>query len=239
MAKEPMFSKILLKVSGESLMGEQQFGIDSIAVGRICDDIADAMDTGCRLAIAIGGGNIFRGVNLAGDGKNRVTADHMGMLATVMNGLALKMALRDRNCDCVVMSATAIPSMCETFTQEGMENHLRAGKVIIFVAGIGSPYFTSDTVSALRALEMGADAIFKATQVDGIYSEDPKKNPNAEKFDLISHKEVLDRGLQVMDVAAVSLAQTKNLPIIVFSIHTKGGLKAILEGGGIYTRVQG
>lgn len=231
------YNRVLLKVSGEALMGDQGFGIDPDTVNRICSDIKEGLELGVRAALVVGGGNIFRGVALAANGADRVSGDHMGMLATVMNAIALRMALVDMGVDAVVLSAIDMPEICEPFSQRAAEKYFEAGKVLIFAGGTGNPYFTTDTAAALRACEMKCDALFKATQVDGIYSEDPKNNPDAVRFDKITHAEVLSRGLAIMDAAAVSLTQDVNIPVVVFSLEDKGGFARILKGEGRSTTV--
>jgi len=231
------YSRVLFKVSGEALMGDQGFGIDPKMTARIASDIGEVCRLGARVCIVVGGGNIFRGVALAAKGANRVTGDHMGMLATVMNAMALKMALEDAGIGAVVLSAIDMEKFCETFTQRGLEAHLDAGRVVVFAAGTGNPYFTTDTAAALRACEMGADAIVKGTQVDGIYSADPKKDPKAIRFDKITHSEVLEKGLEVMDAAAVSIARDAGIPVLVFALQEKGEFARILQGKGRCTTV--
>ena len=231
------YERVLFKVSGEALMGSQSFGIDPKMTARIAGDVKEAVGLGVRVALVVGGGNIFRGVALAAKGADRVTGDHMGMLATVMNAKALKMALDDAGMDAVVLSAVDMAAFCETFTQRGLEAHLDAGRVVVFAGGTGNPFFTTDTAAALRASEMRADALFKGTQVDGVYSADPKKDPDAERFDTISHDEMLARGLKVMDEAAVALARNAGIPIVVFSLEKPGELARILQGKGRCTRV--
>lgn len=231
------YARVLFKVSGEALMGSRQFGIDPEMTERIAADIAEAVSMGTRVAVVVGGGNIFRGVALAADGADRVTGDHMGMLATVMNAKALVMALRKTGLDAIVMSAVDMPAFCETFTQRGLDAHLEAGRVVVFAGGTGNPFFTTDTAAALRASEMGADALFKGTQVDGVYSADPKKDPSAERFETITHSQMLSRGLKVMDEAAVALARNAGIPIVVFSLEQKGEFARILKGKGRCTTV--
>ena len=233
----PLYDRILYKVSGEALMGDQGFGIDPEAVARIVDDIVEARRLGVQMALVVGGGNIFRGVALASNGADRVTGDHMGMLAIVMNALALRMAFETRGVDAVVLSGLAVPAAVETFTQRGMIGHRDAGRVIIFAGGTGNPYFTSDTGAALRAAEFGAEAILKGTQVDGVYAADPRREPDAERFERISHSDVLERGLAIMDAAAVAMARDNGIDIVVFSIREAGGLQAVLQGEGTYTTV--
>lgn len=233
----PIFKRVLLKVSGEALMGSQGFGIDVAVADRIASDVAAVRSMGVDVGIVVGGGNIFRGVAVASKGGERVTGDHMGMLGTVINALALATSLRKMNVDTVVVSAIAMPEICESFSQRGTLAHLNAGRVVIFAGGTGNPFFTTDSAAALRGAEIGAEAIFKGTQVDGIYSADPKKDPDAVRFDRLTHQQVLERGLQVMDVAAVAIARENNIPIIVFSIHKAGGFGEIMAGGGLKTIV--
>ncbi len=219
-------------------MGEQGFGIDAKMTAQIAADIKAAADIGCKIGVVVGGGNIFRGVALAAKGADRVTGDHMGILATTMNALALRMAIEETGIKCVVMSAVDMPLIAETFSQRSLDTHLEQGSVVVFAGGTGHPFFTTDTASALRAAEMGADAMFKGTQVDGIYSADPKKDPNAKRFDRISHDEILAKGLTVMDTAAVALARDNQIAVVVFSIHKPGGLLDILNGEGRCTIVE-
>lgn len=232
------FKRILLKASGEALMGDQGFGIDPAVTSRLANDVRQAIELGVEIAIVIGGGNIFRGVSLAAQGADRVTGDHMGMLATVMNALALRMAFKAAGIRCEVLSAIDMPEICETFNQRRMNELLSEKTVLIFAGGTGNPFFTTDTAAALRACEMNADGLFKGTQVDGIYSADPKKVPDAERFETISHSEVLERGLEVMDASAVSLTKSADIPIVVFSLHEKEGLAKILKGEGRCTTVR-
>jgi len=233
------YKNVLLKVSGEALMGDIGFGIDPDTVKRICTDIKEGIDLGARVGLVVGGGNIFRGVALAAKGADRVSGDHMGMLATVMNAIALRMALIDLGVDAVVLSAIDMAEVCEPFTQRVAEKYSAEGKVVIFAGGTGNPYFTTDTAAALRACEMQCDALMKATQVDGIYSADPQKDPNAERFETITHAEVLSRGLEVMDAASVSLTKDANIPVVVFSLSEPGGFAKILKGEGRSTTVSG
>ncbi|MEZ5871962.1 MAG: UMP kinase [Nitratireductor sp.] len=234
---EPVYRRVLLKVSGEALMAESGFGIDPEVTSRIARDIKRAVSMGVVVGVVIGGGNIFRGVSLAAKGADRVMADHMGMLATVMNALAMRMALEAIDVPSVVLNALTMPQIAESFSQRRLEDHLNEGKVVIFAGGTGNPFFTTDTAAALRASEMKCDALFKGTQVDGIYAADPRNNPGAERYERISHSEVLNRGLSVMDAAAVSLARDAHIPIVVFSIHEEGGFGEILQGRGRCTTV--
>ncbi|SKA33609.1 UMP kinase [Consotaella salsifontis] len=237
MTAELRFKRVLLKVSGEALMGDQGFGIDVAVADRIAGDIAAVRRLGVDISVVIGGGNIFRGVAVASKGGDRVTGDHMGMLATVINALALRTSLMKLGVDTVVLSAIAMPEICESFSQRVALAHAEAGRVVIFAGGTGNPFFTTDSAAALRAAEMGADALFKGTQVDGIYSEDPKINPNAERYDQLTHDDVLRQGLAIMDVAAIALARENRIPIVVFSIHHQGEFARILTGGGRATIV--
>lgn len=238
MAAKPLYNRVLLKASGEALMGAQGFGIDVEVADRIAGDIAEARALGVEVGVVVGGGNIFRGVAVASKGGDRVTGDHMGMLGTVINALALATSLRKLGIETEVLSAISMPEICQSFSQRAAVHHLEKGRVVIFAGGTGNPFFTTDSAAALRAAEIGAKAIFKGTQVDGIYSDDPKKYPDAVRFDRLTHREVLSKGLAVMDVAAVALARENSIPIIVFSIHEKGEFGAILTGGGRATIVQ-
>ena len=233
----PKYRRVILKASGEALMGSQGFGIDVSVVDRIAADIAEARDLGVEVGVVIGGGNIFRGVAVASKGGDRVTGDHMGMLGTVINSLALRTSLVKIGVDTVVLSAIAMPELCESFSQRQATAYMNEGKVVIFAGGTGNPFFTTDSAAALRAAEIGADALFKGTQVDGVYSADPRKVKDAVRYDRISHDQVMREGLGVMDAAAIALARENNIPIIVFSIHEKGGFGAILRGAGHCTVV--
>lgn len=234
---EKRYRRVVLKASGEALMGEQGFGIDVSVVDRIARDILEARKLGVEVGVVIGGGNIFRGVAVASKGGDRVTGDHMGMLATVINSLALRTSLVKMGVDAVVMSAIAMPELCESFSQRQATSYMNAGKVVIFAGGTGNPFFTTDSAAALRAAEIGADALFKGTQVDGVYSADPRKDPNATRYERLSHAQVIRDGLAIMDTAAIALARENHIPIIVFSIHEEGGFNAILKGGGHCTIV--
>ncbi|PSM20330.1 UMP kinase [Nitratireductor sp. StC3] len=237
MPANPPYRRVLLKASGEALMGKQGFGIDVSVADQIAADIAEARKLGVEVGLVIGGGNIFRGVAVASAGGDRVTGDHMGMLATVINSLAMRTSLVKIGVDAVVLSAIAMPELCESFSQRKATAYMNAGKVVIFAGGTGNPFFTTDSAAALRAAEIGADALFKGTQVDGVYSADPKKHPDARRYEHITHREVLQKGLAVMDTAAIALARENNIPIIVYSIHEKGGFGAILKGKGRCTVV--
>jgi uridylate kinase len=220
----------LLKLSGEALMGGQGYGIDTAVAARIARDIAAARDGGAQIALVVGGGNIFRGMAGAAKGMDRASADHMGMLATVMNALALEQALQDAGAPARAMSAIPMPTVCEPFSRRAALAHLDEGRVVVFGGGTGNPFFTTDTAAALRAVEMGCDALLKGTQVDGVYSADPKSDPDATRYDRLTHDEVLARNLKVMDAAAIALARENNIPIVVFSIHEDGNLARVLAG---------
>ncbi|MEL7429893.1 MAG: UMP kinase [Pseudomonadota bacterium] len=237
MGSKLRYRNVLLKVSGEALMGSGAFGIDPDTVGRIAGDIKEGIGLGTAVHLVVGGGNIFRGVALAAKGADRVSGDHMGMLATVMNAIALRMALQEQGVDAVVLSAIAMDEVCEPFSQRAAKAHASAGRTIIFAGGTGNPYFTTDTAAALRACEMECDALLKATQVDGIYSADPKTNPDAERFETLTHSKVLSLGLEVMDAAAVSLTRDAAIPVVVFSLDEAGGFAKILKGEGRSTTV--
>ena len=237
MPGKPIYRRVLLKASGEALMGAQGFGIDVSVVDQIAADIVEARELGVEVGVVIGGGNIFRGVAVASKGGDRVTGDHMGMLGTVINSMALRTSLVKQGVEAVVLSAIAMPELCEGFSQRQATAYMNAGKVVLFAGGTGNPFFTTDSAAALRAAEIGADALFKGTQVDGVYSADPKHDPSATRYDRISHDEVLAKGLAIMDTAAIALARENNIPIIVYSIHEKGGFGDILRGSGRYTLV--
>lgn len=238
MTSQPLYKRVLLKASGEALMGQQGFGIDVAVADRIAADIAEVRGLGVEVGVVVGGGNIFRGVAVASKGGDRVTGDHMGMLATVINALALATSLRKLGIDTEVLSAISMPEICQSFSQRAALHHLEKGRVVIFAGGTGNPFFTTDSAAALRAAEMGAEAILKGTQVDGIYSADPKTNPGATRFESLTHDEVLNKGLAVMDVAAVALARENKIPIVVFSIHEVGAFAKIITGGGRATIVR-
>jgi uridylate kinase len=231
------YSKVLLKVSGEALLGDQPFGIDEKLVDRIAAEIGEAVALGVKVGVVAGGGNIFRGMAIANAGGNRVAGDQMGMLATVMNSIALHEGLERKGIKARIFSAVPMPTICETFTQQRAEKAFLGGRVLLFAGGTGNPFFTTDSGAALRAAEMGCDALFKGTNVDGIYSADPKKDNNAKRFDRLTHAEVLARGLAVMDAAAVALARDNRIPVIVFSIRQPGAFVDILKGGGRATIV--
>lgn len=231
------YKRVLLKVSGEALMGTRDYGIDNATVERIADEVAEAAATGVELCLVIGGGNIFRGVAGVAQGMDRTTADSMGMLATVMNALAMHQALEDKGVSARTMSAIPMPTVCEPYARQRAVRHLAKGRVVVFAAGTGNPFFTTDTAAALRAAEMDCNALLKGTNVDGVYSADPKEDANAARFEALTHLDVLSRDLNVMDAAAITLARDNRIPIIVFSIQTEGALGAVLRGEGRYTIV--
>ena len=233
----PRYKRILLKISGEALMGEKPFGLDMAMVDRVAAEIAGVWRMGIEIGLVIGGGNIFRGVSDAAKGMERTTADYMGMLATVMNALAMENALTKQGVAARTMSAVPMPTVCEPFTRQRAWKHLEAGRVVLFAGGTGNPFFTTDTGAALKAAETKCQALFKGTSVDGIYSDDPKTNPDAERFDTITYDEVLRRNLKVMDAAAVALARDNNIPLVVFSIREPGALGKVLRGEGTFTVV--
>jgi uridylate kinase len=229
------YRRVLLKLSGEALMGEQGYGLDSAMVGQVADEVKSVIGLGVEVCLVIGGGNIFRGVAGAAKGMERATADYMGMLATVMNSLAMQSALEQRGVVTRVQSAITMQAVCEPYIRRRAIRHMEKGRAVIFAAGTGNPFFTTDTAAALRASEMGCDALLKATKVDGVYSADPKKVPEAIRYERLGYLEVLSRDLQVMDASAISLARENRIPILVFSIHNKGGFADVVQGKGLYT----
>lgn len=231
----PVYKRVLLKISGEALMGDQNYGIDLKTAERVASEVGQAVKSGVEVCLVIGGGNIFRGLSAAAKGMDRAAADYMGMLATVMNALGMQTALERIGVQTRVQSAIPMTSICEPYIRRRAIRHMEKGRVVIFAAGTGNPFFTTDTAAALRAAEMGCDALFKGTQVDGVYSDDPRKNPDAERYEQLDYLEVLSRDLKVMDAAAVTLMRENAIPIVVFSIHDKGGLARVLSGQGICT----
>ena len=232
------FKRILLKLSGEALMGGGSFGIDPAETARIAGEIKIAQDAGYQLCIVVGGGNIFRGLSAEKAGFDRANADYMGMLATVMNALAVQNALEKLGVDTRVQSAIPMPSVCEPYIRRRAERHLEKGRVVIFAAGTGNPYFTTDTGAALRAAEMKCDALFKGTSVDGVYTADPKKDATATRYDELSFTKVLADDLKVMDASAVSMCRDNDIPIVVFNIRETGNLARVLAGDGVSTMVR-
>jgi len=238
MSQAPHYKRVLLKLSGEALMGGREFGLDTDTVGAIARDIGDVVAMGVEVCIVIGGGNIFRGVSGASKGMDRAQADYMGMLATVMNALAMQNALERQKIPTRVQSAIPMASVCEPYIRRRAERHMEKGRVVIFGAGTGNPFFTTDTAAALRAAEMGCDALLKGTQVDGVYSADPRKVPNATRYERLTYHDVLANDLQVMDAAAISLSRENRLPIIVFNINAAGAFAQVMRGEGKFTRIE-
>ena len=231
------YRRILLKLSGEALMGNKPYGIDSEVISRYAEEIKTVVSSGAQLGIVIGGGNIFRGVQGADDGMDRVQADHMGMLATVINGLALQSSLERIGVQTRLQSAIPMDKICEPFIRRRAVRHLEKGRVVIFSAGTGNPYFTTDTGATLRAIEIQAEVILKGTRVDGIYTADPEKDSSATRYETISYTEVYERGLNVMDLTAFTLSQENNLPIVVFDMNKPGNLLRIIQGDNVGTLV--
>ena len=238
MAEKMRFKRVLLKVSGEALMGDGQYGIDVATVDRIADEVKQAIALGVEVCMVIGGGNIFRGLAGAADGMDRSSADYMGMMATVMNALAMQNGLERMGVPTRVLSAIPMSTVCEPYIRRRATRHMEKGRVVIFAAGTGNPFFTTDTAAALRAAEMSCDALMKGTNVDGVYSADPKKDKDAERYDNLSYMEVLSKDLKVMDASAVSLSRENGIPIVVFSIQESGGFVQVLQGDGACTIVQ-
>ena len=237
MPESPIYKRVLLKVSGEALMGPREYGLDRDTLLRIAGDIGDVAALGVQVSLVIGGGNIFRGVSAAAGGMDRAQADYIGMLATVMNALAMQSALEKCGVPTRVQSAIPMASVCEPYIRRRAERHMEKGRVVIFGAGTGNPFFTTDTAAALRAAEMGCDALLKGTQVDGVYSADPCKFADAERYEELTYLDVLARDLGVMDAAAISLARENGLPIVVFNIHAAGAFGQVMRGEGRFTRI--
>lgn len=233
------FKRVLLKISGEALMGDQGYGLHPPTVERIAAEVKTVHDLGAEICMVIGGGNIFRGLQGSAQGMERTTADYMGMLATVMNALAMQSSLEEQGVHTRVVSAIPMDQVCEPYIRRRAVRHLEKKRVVIFAAGTGNPYFTTDTAATLRASEMACEAIFKGTQVDGIYDKDPKQHSDAVRYDAVTYDEVLQKRLKVMDASAIALARDNNLPIIVFSLDEPGGFRGILSGNGTYTKVHG
>lgn len=239
LAVPPRYRRVLLKMSGEALLGDQSFGHDSKVLRQLAAEVKAAHDLGVELCLVIGGGNIIRGAALAGAGVERASADYMGMLGTVINALAVQSVIEQVGLPTRVMSAIPMSSVCEPYIRRRAIRHLEKGRVVIFAAGTGNPFFTTDTAAALRATEMGCDAILKATQVDGVYDSDPKKNPAARRFDQLSYLDVLAKDLRVMDASAISLARESAIPIVVFAVQAPGALARVLRGEGTFTIITG
>ncbi len=229
------YRRILLKLSGEGLMGEREYGLDPAMLDRVAREIRKVHVDGVQVCLVIGGGNIFRGVSGAATGMDRTSADYMGMLATVINALAVQAALEKAGVPTRVQSAIQMAAVCESYIRRRAIRHMEKGRVVIFAAGTGNPFFTTDTAAALRAVEMNCDAVLKATQVDGVYSADPLREPDAVRYDSLTFRDVLTRDLKVMDAAAITLCRENDIPILVFSLHTEGALAEVLAGRGRYT----
>ena len=234
---KPIYDRVVVKVSGEALMGPEPFGIHQPTLERIAADLVAARALGIGIGVVIGGGNIFRGVKVSEQGIPRVAADMMGILATVMNALALETAIEKAGAPARTMSASAMPEICETYERRRAVRYLGNGQMVLLAGGTGNPFFTTDTTAVLRAAEVGAQAVLKATAVDGVYSADPKADKNAQRYDRLTHQEAIERRLKVMDATAFALAQENRMPIIVFSIREKGAIEAVLRGQGRITLV--
>ena len=237
MPPRPKPKRILLKLSGEALMGDMDFGIDDRSVARFAAEIAEVNRTGTEVALVVGGGNLFRGVAISAKGGDRVTGDHMGMLATVMNALALEAALAREGLEARALSAIEMPSICETYVHRRASWHMSRNVIVVLAGGTGNPFFTTDSGAALRALELECDALLKGTQVDGVYSADPRKDPSAVRYEHVTFQEAISKGLEVMDTAAFALARDNGLPIIVFDVHEPGALARIVAGEAVGTLV--
>src|SRR6201996_8812497 len=235
MPDQPVYRRVLLKLSGEALMGRREYGLDNETVSAIAADVGHVVAMEVQVCIVIGGGNIFRGVSGAASGMERSSADYMGMLATVMNSLAMQSALEKIGVPTRVQSAIAMQSVCEPYIRRRAIRHMEKGRVVIFAAGTGNPFFTTDTAAALRASEMGCDALLKATKVDGVYDADPKLVPDANRYERLSYMDVLANDLKVMDASAISLARESNIPILVFSLFKPGGFADVVTGRGLFT----
>ncbi len=231
------YKRVLLKLSGEALMGDLEYGLDTPTVKRICEEVKTVHSVGVQTALVIGAGNIFRGVVGAAAGIERTTADYMGMLATVINALAVQSMLESIGVHTRVLSAIPMSSVCEAYIRRRAIRHMEKGRVVIFAAGTGNPFFTTDTAAALRAAEMGCEALIKGTQVDGVYDSDPKTNPDAVRYENLSYQEVLSKNLRVMDTSAVALSRENNIPILVFSIHNQGEFGKVVSGKGTFTKI--
>ncbi len=235
---ELAYRRILLKLSGEALMGEGDYGIDPAVIQRIAGEIHELLEAGLEIGLVIGGGNIFRGAGLAQGGMDRVTGDHMGMLATVINSLAMQDALEKLGGQCRVMSALKINQVCEDYIRRRAVRHLEKGRVVIFAAGTGNPFFTTDSAASLRAIELGADIMLKATKVDGIYTDDPAVNPDARRYEHIAYDEAINKKLAIMDATALVLCRDQNMPLRVFNLHTPGNLRRVVTGQDVGTLVE-
>jgi uridylate kinase len=234
---EPRYRRILLKLSGEAGVGGEHFGVDPATLNAVAEEIARVTEIGVQVCLVVGGGNIFRGAALAESGMERASADYMGMLATVMNALALQAALERIGVETRVQSAIRMDSVCEPYIRRRAIRHLEKGRVVIFAAGVGAPFFTTDSGAALRAAEMGCDALLKGTSVDGVYTADPKKEPGAQRYERLTYLEVLAQDLRVMDASAIALMRDNAIPIVVFSIRERGNLMRVLQGEGVFTTI--
>lgn len=236
-ANTPRYKRVLIKLSGEALMGDKPFGQDLQTIERICKDIMQVANMGVQICVVVGGGNIFRGISGAAQGMERSSADYMGMLATILNALAIQNTLDRIGCETRVLSALEMKEVCEPYIRRRAIRHMERGRVVICAGGIGNPYFTTDTTAALRASEMNCDVLMKATQVDGVYDSDPKKNPDAKRYETLTYHDVLSKDLKVMDAAAISLARENNIPIVVFSLHETGACSRVVCGQGDFTTI--
>ncbi len=233
-----LFDRVLLKISGEALMGEKPYGLDPAMVDQVADEIKSVHDSGVEVCLVIGGGNIFRGISAAANGMERSTGDYMGMLATVMNAMAMQSALEAKGIQTRVQSALPISAVCEPYIRRRAVRHMEKKRIVIFAAGTGNPYFTTDTAAALRASEMGCKALLKATKVDGVYDADPEKHPEAKRFDELTYLDVLSKDLKVMDAPAISLARENSIPILIFSIYKTGAFAEVVNGQGRFTIIR-
>lgn len=235
--RQSQYKRVLIKISGEALMGDQSFGQDLATIQRICKDVKEVADMGVQVCLVVGGGNIFRGMSGAAQGMERSSADYMGMLATILNALAVQNTLDQLGADTRVMSALEMKEVCEPYIRRRALRHLERGRIVIFAGGIGNPYFTTDTTAALRASEINCDVLMKGTQVSGVYDSDPKTNPDATRYDTLTYHDVLSKDLRVMDAAAISLARENSIPILVFSIHKPGSFARVIAGEGEFTKI--
>ncbi len=234
---DPVYRRVVVKLSGEALTGPEGYGVNQLFVDRLASDLVAARNLGVALGVVVGGGNIFRGVEVSARGVSRPTGDSLGMLATVMNSLVLEAAIERQGCPARTLSALAMPAVCETFSRQRALKHLAAKRIVLFAAGTGNPFFTTDTTAVLRAAELGCAAVLKATNVDGVYNADPKRDSKARRYDRLSHQEAIERDLKVMDATAFALARENRMPIIVFSIAEPGAIEAVLRGKGHATIV--
>jgi uridylate kinase len=237
LSAKPAYGRILLKLSGEALQGEREFGIDLLTIHKVAEEVASVARLGVEVAVVVGAGNFFRGVPASGQGLDRVVADYMGMLATILNSVALQDVMEKAGVTTRVLSAIEVPQICEPYIRRRAVRHLEKGRVVIFAAGTGNPYFSTDTAAALRAVEIEAEVLLKATQVDGVYDRDPLQDPSAVKFDSLTHMEVIKRNLKVMDATAITLCMDNKLPLVIFNLHREGNIKKAVMGENIGTRV--